>query len=28
VSPLGQVLPWLALGPVLGLWMLRPLLRA
>ena len=25
--PLAQVLPWLALGPVLGLWMLRPLLR-
>ena len=25
--PLGQVLPWLALGPLLGLWMLRPLLR-
>lgn len=25
--PLGQVLPWLALGPVLGLWMLAPLLR-
>ena len=24
--PLAQVLPWLALGPVLGLWMLRPLL--
>ena len=24
--PLSQVLPWLALGPVLGLWMLRPLL--
>jgi hypothetical protein len=23
--PLAQVLPWLALGPVLGLWMLRPL---
>jgi MFS transporter, DHA1 family, inner membrane transport protein len=26
--PLGRVLPWLAAGPVLGLWMLRPLLRA
>ncbi|HWP10577.1 MAG TPA: MFS transporter [Ramlibacter sp.] len=26
--PLAQVLPWLALGPVLGLWMLRPLLAA
>ena len=25
--PLAQVLPWLALGPVLGLWMLRPLVR-
>lgn len=25
--PLGMVLPWLAIGPVLGLWMLRPLLR-
>lgn len=25
--PLAQLLPWLALGPVLGLWMLRPLLR-
>ena len=25
--PLAWVLPWLALGPVLGLWMLRPLLR-
>jgi hypothetical protein len=25
--PLALVLPWLALGPVLGLWMLRPLLR-
>ena len=24
--PLSHVLPWLALGPVLGLWMLRPLL--
>jgi len=27
VWPLGVVLPWLAVGPVLGLWMLRPLLR-
>lgn len=25
--PLAQVLPWLAVGPLLGLWMLRPLLR-
>jgi MFS transporter, DHA1 family, inner membrane transport protein len=25
--PLTQVLPWLAVGPVLGLWFLRPLLR-
>ncbi|MEO7547742.1 MAG: MFS transporter [Ramlibacter sp.] len=25
--PLARVLPWLAVGPVLGLWMLRPLLR-
>lgn len=25
--PLAQVLPWLAVGPVLGLWMLRPLVR-
>ena len=25
--PLAQVLPWLALGPLFGLWMLRPLLR-
>ncbi len=24
--PLGSLLPWLALGPVLGLWALRPLL--
>jgi hypothetical protein len=24
--PLAQVLPWLALGPVIGLWMLNPLL--
>jgi MFS transporter, DHA1 family, inner membrane transport protein len=23
--PLAQVLPWLALGPVIGLWMLNPL---
>lgn len=23
--PLAAVLPWMALGPVLGLWMLRPL---
>ncbi len=27
VAPLGQVLPWLAIGPLLGLLMLRPLLR-
>lgn len=26
-TPLPSVLPWLALGPVLGLWALRPLLR-
>ncbi|KNZ33210.1 MAG: MFS transporter [Methylibium sp. NZG] len=26
--PLAQVLPWLAVGPVLGVWCLRPLLRA
>ena len=26
--PLGAVLPWLALGPALGLLMMRPLLRA
>jgi MFS transporter, DHA1 family, inner membrane transport protein len=26
-APLGQVLPFLAVGPVLGLWMLSPLLR-
>ena len=26
VWPLAQVLPWLALGPVIGLWMLNPLL--
>jgi DHA1 family inner membrane transport protein len=25
--PLAQVLPWLAVGPVLGLWALRPLVR-
>ncbi|TFY99399.1 MFS transporter [Ramlibacter henchirensis] len=25
--PLAQVLPWLALGPLAGLWMMRPLLR-
>jgi MFS transporter, DHA1 family, inner membrane transport protein len=25
--PLADVLPWLAIGPALGLWMLRPLLR-
>ena len=25
--PLAQVLPWLALGPAIGLWMLRPLTR-
>ncbi len=25
--PLGAVLPWLAVGPALGLWMMRPLLR-
>lgn len=25
--PLAQVLPWLAVGPLLGLWMMRPLLR-
>jgi MFS transporter, DHA1 family, inner membrane transport protein len=25
--PLASVLPGLALGPALGLWMLRPLLR-
>ena len=24
--PLGSLLPWLALGPALGLWALRPLL--
>jgi len=27
VVPLSQLLPWLALGPALGLWALRPLLR-
>jgi MFS transporter, DHA1 family, inner membrane transport protein len=27
VWPLAGVLPWLALGPVAGLWMMRPLLR-
>ena len=27
VWPLGWVLPWLALGPMIGLWMMRPLLR-
>jgi DHA1 family inner membrane transport protein len=26
--PLASVLPWLALGPALGLWLMRPLLRA
>jgi len=26
--PLARVLPWLALGPALGLWMFRPLLAA
>jgi DHA1 family inner membrane transport protein len=26
-APLAQVLPWLALGPVAGLWWMRPLLR-
>ncbi|WBY01782.1 MFS transporter [Ramlibacter tataouinensis] len=25
-APLGQVLPWLAIGPLGGLWMMRPLL--
>ena len=25
--PLAQLLPWLALGPAIGLWMMRPLLR-
>ena len=28
VWPLAAVLPWLALGPLFGLWMFRPLLRA
>jgi MFS family permease len=27
-TPLAKLLPWLALGPALGLWMLRPLWRA
>ena len=27
-APLAAVLPWLAVGPALGLWMLRPLLAA
>jgi MFS family permease len=26
-TPLAKLLPWLAVGPALGLWMLRPLLR-
>ena len=26
-APLAAVLPWLAVGPALGLWMLWPLLR-
>ena len=26
--PLGSLLPWLAIGPVLGLWALRPLVQA
>ncbi len=26
-QPLAAVLPWLALGPALGLWLMRPLLR-
>jgi MFS transporter, DHA1 family, inner membrane transport protein len=25
--PLGALLPWLAIGPALGLWALRPLWR-
>jgi len=25
---LGTLLPWLAIGPALGLWALRPLLKA
>ena len=28
VWPLAQVLPWLALGPAVGVWCLRPLLKA
>ena len=24
--PLAEVLPWLAVGPLAGLWMMRPLL--
>jgi hypothetical protein len=28
VFALADLLPWLALGPALGLWMLRPLCRA
>ncbi|MEZ5701837.1 MAG: MFS transporter [Burkholderiaceae bacterium] len=27
-TPLGHLLPWLAIGPALGLWALRPLVRA
>jgi MFS family permease len=27
-APLAEVLPWLAVGPAIGLWMMRPLLRA
>ena len=27
VWPLALVLPWLAVGPLAGLWMMRPLLR-
>jgi DHA1 family inner membrane transport protein len=26
--PLARVLPWLALGPLVGLWMMRPLLTS
>jgi hypothetical protein len=26
-QPLSSILPWLAVGPLLGLWMLRPLQR-
>ena len=26
--PLGHLLPWLGLGPLLGVWALRPLLKA